>query len=131
MNVTVNVANTCEGAGTDSVILNVNGVEWGEQEVALDAGASQNVGFVVTENAATTYDLDINGLVGSFGMTPSRRLSQLPHKPPHRWRLYCPLCQRHQTLRLLHWHSPRLRYPYTSTGTNSGSGKEGSISVVE
>ncbi|MGA7728332.1 MAG: CARDB domain-containing protein, partial [Dehalococcoidales bacterium] len=70
VNVTVNVANTGEGAGTDSVILNVNGVEWGEQEVALDAGASQNVGFVVTENAATTYDLDINGLVGSFGMTP-------------------------------------------------------------
>ena len=70
VNVTVNVANTGETAGTDSVILNVNGVESGEQVVALDAGASQNVGFAVTENAATIYNLDINGLVGAFSVTP-------------------------------------------------------------
>jgi hypothetical protein len=64
--ITVTVSNTGNNAGSYVVVLNVNGVKEAEQSVTLAADASQNVTFYIIRQAAGTYNVNIDGLNGSF-----------------------------------------------------------------
>ena len=60
------VTNTGVSKGKYTVVLKINGVEEARKEVTLDAGTSQQVSFSIVKSIAETYEVDINGLVGSF-----------------------------------------------------------------
>lgn len=60
------VNNTSSSEGEYTVVLKINGIEEARKEVTLGAGASQKVSFSIVKNIAETYEVDINGLVGSF-----------------------------------------------------------------
>ena len=64
--ITVKATNTGGRAGTLTLILNVNGVEEVRRSVTLGAGSSETVYFTVTKDISATYNIDINGLTGSF-----------------------------------------------------------------
>lgn len=62
------VNNTSSSEGEYTVVLKINGIEEARKEVTLGAGASQKVSFSIVKNIAETYEVDINGLVGSFAV---------------------------------------------------------------
>ncbi len=82
------VSNTGGSKGKYSVVLKINGVEEARKEVTLDAGASQEVSFSIVKSIAETYEVDINGLVGSF-VVKEAIVAPLPTQPakPFNWLL--------------------------------------------
>jgi len=66
--VTINVlvTNSGDAAGSYAVTLKIDGVVEETKEIALDAGASEEVTFTTTKNTAGTYSVEVGGLSGSF-----------------------------------------------------------------
>jgi len=90
VNVTILVANTGGQSGNYLVILKINGVAEADKEVALDAGASGQVGFTTSKNTAGTYLVEVNGLTGSFEVKPKPApvvtpVEPTPAKPINWW----------------------------------------------
>ena len=87
VNVTVLVANTGGQSGDYEVILKINGVVEADRDVALDAGASEQVGFTTSEYTAGTYLVEVNGLTGTFEVKPEPMapVEPTPAKPINWW----------------------------------------------
>ncbi len=66
ISITATVSNTGGTAGTYQLVLKINGLIEQTQKATLEAGASQAITFKVSKNIAGTYDVDVNGLTGSF-----------------------------------------------------------------
>jgi hypothetical protein len=64
--ISVLVANNGDAAGSYAVTLKIDGVVEETKEIALDAGASEEVTFTTTKNTAGTYSVEVGGLNGSF-----------------------------------------------------------------
>jgi len=64
--VSATIANTGESRGGYEVILRIDGEEVDDKELILDAGAEYRVSFEVTPVSTGSYEVDINGLKGSF-----------------------------------------------------------------
>ncbi|MDO9332956.1 MAG: hypothetical protein Q7T57_00315, partial [Dehalococcoidales bacterium] len=64
--ITAKATNTGGRAGTLAVILKINGVEEVQKSVTLGAGSSETVRFTVIKDIPATYNIDVNGLTGSF-----------------------------------------------------------------
>ncbi len=60
------VTNTGGSRGEYTVVLRVNGVEESRKRVVFDAGVRQEVSFSTVKNFAGKYEVDVNGLAGSF-----------------------------------------------------------------
>jgi hypothetical protein len=70
-NVSINatILNSGGASGTYELVLKINGLIEKTQEATVVAGASQDVIFNITKDIAGTYQVDINGLTGSFVVT--------------------------------------------------------------
>jgi hypothetical protein len=66
INISVTVNNNGNSTGEYIVMLMINGVVEGSQTVTLAAGSTQNVKFSTSKNIPGTYNVDVNGLTGSF-----------------------------------------------------------------
>ena len=70
-----NVTNAGEIEGTYTVTLKVEGKELESQEVTLAAGATQTVTFSLVEDRGGSYDVAVDGVVGTLlveeGMLPT------------------------------------------------------------
>jgi len=64
--ISVQVANTGDGAGNYSAVLKINGAIETTKQVAVPAGASGQALFTVAKNVTGTYSVEIGGLTGSF-----------------------------------------------------------------
>ena len=64
--VSVSVRNVGEAGGAHKVILKINCVVEASKDVTLPAGESTVVVFKVSRNVAGTYEVEANGLTGSF-----------------------------------------------------------------
>jgi hypothetical protein len=64
--ISLTVTNTGGESGVYQVTLKINGVVEDTKEVTIAAGASQEVKLTTSKDAAGTYTVDCNGLVGSF-----------------------------------------------------------------
>ena len=64
--ISIEVKNVGEMSGSHTVTLKVRGAAVGSETVALDGGASTTVSFTVSEDAAGTYSVEVDGLSGSF-----------------------------------------------------------------
>jgi hypothetical protein len=67
------------------VALRINGAEEVIKQLTLDPGASQKVSFSVTRNDAATYEVDVNGLTGSFAVQGKSSSSPLSPKSVNWW----------------------------------------------
>lgn len=81
--ITTLVTNTGGQSASYPVILKINGEAKKAREVVLDAGASTEVSFSVSKEAAGTYSVDINGATGTFEVKP--RPVVPPAKPFNWW----------------------------------------------
>jgi len=68
--ISVLITNTGNLEGTYQVTLEINNEVVETQEVTLIGGASDTVTFEVSENAASIYSVNVNGLSGSFVVKP-------------------------------------------------------------
>ena len=66
VNISVLVANTGGQPGSYQVILKINSVAEADGEVAINAGASQQVSFTTSQDTPGLYLVEVNGLTGSF-----------------------------------------------------------------
>jgi len=64
--ITVIVTNTGGESGTHEVVLKVDGVKADSKAVALNAGESKEVSFSISKDKPGTYQIDCDGLQGSF-----------------------------------------------------------------
>jgi len=64
--ISVTITNTGGEAGTHEVILKVNGVKEDSKTVSLAAGESKDVSFKTSRDKAGTYQIECDGLPGSF-----------------------------------------------------------------
>jgi hypothetical protein len=72
INITVTATNNGNSTGIYEVIMMINGIVEGSKTITLAAGASQNVKFSTSKQVPGTYQVDVNGLTGSFLIeTPS------------------------------------------------------------
>jgi hypothetical protein len=89
VNVTILVANTGGQSGSYQVALRINSVTVADREVALDAGASEQVGFSTARDTAGTYSVNVNGLTGTFIVkekpAPVTPAEPMPVKPIIWW----------------------------------------------
>jgi phosphodiesterase/alkaline phosphatase D-like protein len=69
VSISVTVLNSGGASGTYELVLRINGLIEKTREATVPAGASQEVIFNVTKEVAGTYQVDINGLTGSFVVT--------------------------------------------------------------
>ncbi len=79
--ISVTVANTGELSGSYTVTLTINNVVTDTKEVTLAGGASVEVTFTTSRDAAGTYTVNVNGLPGTFVV----RELVLPPKPTINW----------------------------------------------
>jgi len=70
--VSVNVCNSGEAKGTQSVVLSVNGAAEQSQTVAVSGGSCKTVVFTVARSVPGTYDIDVNGMHGQFTVLAPR-----------------------------------------------------------
>lgn len=86
MEVTVrlSVANVGVKRGETTVVLKINGVKEAEKRVTVDAGSSQLVDFTVSRKEPGTYNVEVNGLKGSFTVVtpPAAVVPARPEAPP-------------------------------------------------
>ena len=66
VSISVLVTNTGEEAGSFTATLKINGVIEDTEEITLAGGASKTVAFTTSRDKASTYSVDVNGLLGSF-----------------------------------------------------------------
>ncbi len=66
INISVPFGNNGGAEGTSTVTLKINGLIENTQEVTIPSGATQIVNFTLTKNIPGTYQVDINGVTGSF-----------------------------------------------------------------
>lgn len=72
INISVTVTNNGNSTGEYEVIMMINGVVEGSKTITLAAGTAQNVKFSTSKQVPGTYQVDVNGLTGSFTIeTPS------------------------------------------------------------
>jgi hypothetical protein len=64
--ISVQVINNGDLAGSSNLTLKVNNVYVASKDVLLAGGATQSVEFTVTEDVGGTYNVDVNGLTGTF-----------------------------------------------------------------
>lgn len=62
------VTNTGETAGNYSIVLRINGIVDGIQEVTLAPGRSQRVAFNITKDSPSFYQVNLDGLIGRFAV---------------------------------------------------------------
>jgi hypothetical protein len=67
------VINNGNSTGQYEVILTINGAIAGRKTVTLSGGASQTVKFSASEKTPGTYQVDVNGLTGSFVVVKQAR----------------------------------------------------------
>jgi hypothetical protein len=73
--ITVSVANTGGTQGSYTVVLKIDEVKEAEKTITVAAGSSQSVSFTVTRDVAGTYAVVVDGLTGSFSVTPPVKLN--------------------------------------------------------
>jgi len=85
----ISVVNIGGRTGETTVILKINGVKEAEKQITMDAGASQIADFTVSRKEPGTYNVEINGLKGSFtvvappaAVAPARPEAPPPPTPP-------------------------------------------------
>ncbi len=66
----VQVANNGDLASSSNLTLKVNNVSVATKDISVAGGTTQTVEFTVTEDAGGTYNVDINGLTGTFTVKP-------------------------------------------------------------
>jgi hypothetical protein len=66
----ITIINTGELTGRHAVVLNVNSAAVETKEVTLAGGVSQEVIFIVTEDAIGTYYVAVDGRTGKFDVIP-------------------------------------------------------------
>jgi len=76
--ISVTVTNVGKQSGEYSVTLTINGVVEDVKTVSLAAGESKLVTFSVAKDAAGIYNVDVNGLLGSFRVEDVFKLSVFP-----------------------------------------------------
>jgi hypothetical protein len=76
VNITIQVTNTGGQSASYQVILKINGETEKAKEVVLEAGASTEVSFSISKEAAGIYSVDIDGISGTF------EVKELPVVPP-------------------------------------------------
>jgi len=81
--ITILLANTHDTWGVYSLVLEINGVKEAETQAELDAGSSEDVTFTVAREHPGSYAVFINGLSGSFTVSPPPASA----KPPINWAL--------------------------------------------
>lgn len=64
--ISVIVANTGDASGTYEVTLKVDNVVVATKQVTIAGGAEEKVTFSITQDAAKTYSVNVNGLSGSL-----------------------------------------------------------------
>jgi hypothetical protein len=74
------VTNVGGSDGFYTAVLQINGIKEGEQSFTLTAGASRTVSFDIVKENVGTYDVDLNGLSGSFTITaiPTQEATSTP-----------------------------------------------------
>ena len=70
--VSVNVCNSGEAKGSQSVVLSVNGAAEQSQTVAVSGGSCKTIVFDVAKSVPGTYDIDVNGAHGQFTVLAPR-----------------------------------------------------------
>ncbi|MBA7541395.1 hypothetical protein ES705_33707 [subsurface metagenome] len=70
VNISVLVANIGGKSGSYTVVLKIDGVKEAEERVTIAAGRSQSVSFTVSKEDAGSYIVVVDGLSGSFTVTP-------------------------------------------------------------
>ena len=82
--ISATVANTGTATGSYKVTLKIDGVVEETKEVTLKAGASKEVTFTTSKDAAGSYSVDVNGLSGSFTVKerPAPPVTPAPTPPP-------------------------------------------------
>jgi len=87
--VRVSVVNVGGRTGETTVILKINGVKEAEKQITMDVGASQIADFTVSRKELGTYNVEVNGLKGSFTVVappavvaPARPEAPPPPTPP-------------------------------------------------
>jgi len=85
--VTVTVANTGGTAGDYTVELKIDDVSEASESLSLAPGASQTVGFTVKRFEASRYQVDVNGLTGTFEVKekPVTPVVPTPREPINWW----------------------------------------------
>ena len=66
INITVTLVNNGGATGTLALVLKINGLIENSQDVTVPAGASQEATFNIVKNTAGNYQVEVNGLTGSF-----------------------------------------------------------------
>lgn len=66
VSIRVLVVNTGGQSGSCNVTLKLNSVVEATKEVTVEAGSSQEVAFSLSKDIVDTYNVDVNGLTGSF-----------------------------------------------------------------
>ena len=81
--ITVSVANTGGTEGSYTVVLKINGVKETEKSVTIAANSSQEVSFSVARADASSYNVVVDGLSGSFTVaTPAQPAEEKPEVVP-------------------------------------------------
>ena len=82
--VTIKVKATNIGSlsGSYKVTLKIDNVVVDSKDVTLEGGASQNVAFAVSKDAAGTYNVDVNDLLGTFTVRPAPAVAPAPPVAP-------------------------------------------------
>jgi hypothetical protein len=76
VSISVLITNTGNTADSYEITLKINGVVQTTKNVALNAGASEEVTFTTAKDVAGNYTVDANGLSGSF------TVKEAPAPPP-------------------------------------------------
>ncbi|MDH5696743.1 MAG: hypothetical protein OEZ00_09145, partial [Dehalococcoidia bacterium] len=66
VNISVLVSNTGATSSGYELILKIDGVAEATKQIVLDAGASREVSFTISKDASGVYQVNIDGLGGSF-----------------------------------------------------------------
>jgi hypothetical protein len=83
VNISVTLSNAGGVSGTFAVVLKINGLIENSQDITVPAGATQVATFSIVKNITGTYQVDVNGLTGSFvvaadSVTTGTTTSQVP-----------------------------------------------------
>ncbi len=68
VDISASVTNTGDWEGTYTARLEIDGEEVGQDSVTLDSGDSGTVSFQVSRTSSRTYDVNLEGLQGSFNV---------------------------------------------------------------
>ncbi|MFC1954679.1 CARDB domain-containing protein [Chloroflexota bacterium] len=64
--VSVTITNTGDSKGNYRAVFKIDGEKVAEKQLVLDAGVEHRVSFEVSPTSIGSYQVDINGLTGSF-----------------------------------------------------------------